>query len=330
MVGLTAGVMLAGCNLWPFVYDSERTQITYIRSFKNLFSPSYNKSLGVALREIGSLLSYGLPTRYGIDVSSYLGVLPTFSLPRSSIQVLVNKDAGTQELKSLYAAGNMLDIESVVSAVGTTNDTFQYLLTANRTPLGTTGKLTVTTQGSNWLPLASAAGMPYVLNQGRYPQVPKSLTAIATLTLPQSMGTANVRADLSQFEQSGSSQTQLPRSLSVVLQTANIAGSFSGSFTSLQSAMLSGSLTLKDKSNETYATQITLNAGDAQISCLNDARAFRLDLAYTSGSLTGTAKATDGRLLDLASFQSSSDGSSVLVKYADGTQETWNFALPGN
>lgn len=324
---MAGSLMLAasGCNLISFVSNEERVQVAAIRTFKSNLTPSMNKALGVFLRESVNLLSYGMPTRFGIDVAPFLAAFPEVGIGRPTLTPVFDVDPGSRELRRIYAGTQLLIDSSAVQ--GTGQGTYVYTLNARQTPTGTTGQLVVTTTGTNWRP---TTGVPstYLLNQGMSPQVPTSLVANLQLNLPQSAGQIKMQANLSQFEQGGTSP--VPRDVSFNFSSPNINVQLSGAYGGPQAVNLSGATTLKgDKGNETYQTRLTTSNRAVELILTNEARGFHIDLAYESGTLSGTAKATDGRQLELAKITHAS-GRMPEISYADGIKETWNFALPSN
>lgn len=325
---LMAGSLLlatSGCNLIPFVSNEERVQVASIRTLKNTLTPALNKSFGLFLRESGTLLSYGIPTRFGIDVAPYLAALPEVTLGRPTLTPSFDVDPSSRELRRIYS-GTQLSIESTTAA-GTSQGSYVYTLNARQTPLGTTGQLAVTTAGTNWKP-ATGAPSNYVLNQGLSPMVPSSLNANLLMSLPQSAGQIKMSALLSQFEAGNSAP--VPRDVTFSFATPNINVQLSGAFGGLQSVNLSGTMTIKaEKGTENYQTRLTTANRAVELVMTNESRGFHLDLTYDGGTLSGTAKAVDGRQLELAKITQAA-GRMPEIAYADGTKETWNFALPTN
>lgn len=324
LMGGSLMLAASGCNLLSFVSNDERIQVGAVRTLKNTLSPSSNKALGVFLRESANLLSFGIPSRFGVDVAPYLAAFPSVTIGRPTVTPAIDADQGTKELRRIYS-GTQLLIESSV-AQGAGQEAYVYTLNARQTPTGTNGQLVVTTSGTNWVPMPTAPG--YVLNQGKGPRVPSSLNANLQLNLPQSAGQVKLQASLAQFEQGDNSP--IPRDVSFGFSSANIAVQLTGSYSGAQVGTLSGATTLKgDKGNETYQTRVTASNGSLQVVLTNELHAFHVDLAYNNGLLTGTAKAADGRQLELAKITHTA-GKMPDISYADGTKESWNFTLPPN
>lgn len=324
LIGAGLLVFVSGCNLLPFVSNDERIQISYIRSFKKGLSPTDNKAFGIMLREVGKLLGYNLPTRYGLSVTPYLAPFPSVDpiMPTATIQS--SGDNSTRELKQIYDSANQLSI-SFNAAPDSTQQTYTYTATIDRTPTGMTGKYAVQTSGTNWLPAQSTGG--WVLGLNKAPKVANAMALQAQLALPQSAGTATMRVDLG-FDQ-GSGATPVPGNASLTFQLQNnLAANLSGRYGSLDAANLNGTVTVKgDKSTDTYQADIRASAGDVDMVLISDQRKLRIELHYLQGLLSGVAKATDGRQAELAKFVQEA-GKAPEIQYADGTKDTWSFIIP--
>ena len=315
-------LMTSGCNMLP-LSSSERVQVDAVHSLMNDLSPSYNRSLGIFIREAANLISYGLPTQYGVNLAPYLAAFPAVIPGPPPVTPQINADPSTRELHSIFS-GSQLEIDSMV-APGSAQNSYVYTLNAVRTPTFTTGQLVVTTSGTNWV-TPSAPPSSYVLNEGRVPQVPNSVDANLVLNLPESAGQVKMQAILDQFDQSGSSPT--PRDCSFSFMSNDINIQLSGAYGSPQAVTLSGTTTFQGSSgNDTYQTHLTASNGTLQILLTNTDHAFTVNLAYNNGLLTGEAQAQDGRQLQLATVTQAA-GSMPSISYADGTNESWNFTLP--
>lgn len=326
-IGFGAAVVatsLAGCNLIPFVSNDERLQISYVRGFKTGLSPNSNRALGIFFRETASLLAYGLPTRYGIDVTPYLAIFPAVPLPAPQLRPEFIPAQGSLPELTRIMAGTVLDI-GVVSQQKS-SDTAEYTLEARQTPTQTKGKLVVTTTGSNWQ--AQQPSTSYVLNGNKVPFTPKSLAAVATLDLPQGAGQAKLSANLTQMQPAGANAPAVPGSVSLNFQLPGVQTSLSGAYSSINSLRLDGPLSVTtSKGTDTYQAQLTAASGGLKLALLNTERKVRIDLAVDKGLLSGTAKAMDGRQAELAKF-SQAPGKMPEIEFADGTKEPWNFTLP--
>lgn len=326
-IGFGAAVVatsLAGCNLIPFVSNDERLQISYVRGFKSGLSPNSNRALGICFRETANLLAFGIPTRYGLDVMPYLAVFPAVTLPPPSVAPNFVKASGSLPELSRIMAGNELDI--TVTSQQSNAETAVYTLNAVRTPTQTTGQLAVTTTGVNWQPQQPSTA--YVLNGNKVPLTPKSLSAVATLTLPQNAGQAKLSASLTQMQQAGANAPAVPGAVSLNFQIPGVQASLSGSFGSINSLRLDGPISVTtSKGTDTYQAQVTAANAGLKVALLNTERKVRIDLSVDKGLLSGTAKAMDGRQAELAKF-TQTPGKMPEIEFADGTKEPWNLTLP--
>jgi len=324
LIGAGLLVFVSGCNLLPFVSNDERIQIGYIRSFKKGLSPTDNKAFGVMLREVGKLLGYNLPTRYGLSVTPYLAPFPGVEPLTPTITAQPVPDPSSRELLRIADQGNQLSI-AYNSSFDSAKQAYTYTATIERTPTGMTGKYAVQTSGSNWRRQQDSAN--YVLGQYMVPSVVNSMALQAQLSLPQSAGLATMQVSLG-FDQ-GSGTTPVPGNASITFQLQNnLAANLSGRYGSLDAAILNGTVTVKgDKSNDTYQADVKANGGNADVVLISDQRKLRIDLKFENGLLSGVAKATDGRQAELAKFVQEA-GKAPEIQYADGTKETWNFVIP--
>ncbi|HEY9897772.1 MAG TPA: hypothetical protein V6D00_01200 [Pantanalinema sp.] len=325
-IGFGAAVVatsLAGCNLIPFVSNDERIQISYVRGFKTGLSPNSNRALGIFIRETSNLLAYGLPTRYGVDVTPYLAVFPALTLPGAPVNPTFVKATGSLPELTRIMSGTQLDI-SVLSQQ--TGEVAVYTLTALQTPTQTKGKLAVTTTGSNWQPQQPSTS--YVLNGNKVPLTPKSIEAVANLTLPSGAGEAKLSARLNQMQQAGAGAPAVPGVVSLNFEVPGVRADLSGSFGSIQSLRLDGPFSVTtSKGTDTYQAQVTAASGVLKLVLLNSERKVRIDLVVEKGLLSGTAKAMDGRQAELAKF-TQAPGKMPEIEFADGTKEPWSFTLP--
>lgn len=329
LIGAGLLVLGTGCNLMPFVSNDERIQMSYVRSFKKGLSPTDNKSFGILLREVGKLAGYNLPTKYGVNLATYLSPFPSFeALPPTVQSRPVSNSTG--ELTQISDPGGQLLVSYVTTpGSGGAQQAYTYTAKIERTPTGTMGKYAVQTTGSNWTAPAGGAGTN-TLGLGRAPQVLTSTAFQGELTLPQSAGQASLRVDLG-FDQGSGGSTPVPRTASVnFVMQSGLTANVSGSFGSLQNTRLNGTVTVKgDKTPETYQADIQAASGNLEIALINDQRKLRIDLKYEDGLLSGVAKATDGRQAELAKIVQEA-GKSPEIQFADGTKETWNFTLPAS
>jgi hypothetical protein len=325
-IGFGAAVLatsLAGCNLIPLVSNDERVQISYVRGFKTSLSPNSNRALGVFLRETTNFMSYGLPTRYGLDVAPYLAVFPTVTPPAPQVTPTFVKGSGSLPELTRIMAGTQLDITVASQQTG---EVALYTLKAFRTPTQATGDLAVTTTGSSWQPQSPTTS--YVLNGNKVPLAPKSFEALARLTLPQGAGQAKLSARLNQMQQAGAGAPPVPGAVSLNFDVPGVRADLSGSFGSIQSLRLDGPLIVTtNKGTDTYQAQVTASNGGLKLALLNTERKVRIDLVVEKGLLSGTAKAMDGRQAELAKFTQAS-GKMPEIEFSDGTKESWSFTLP--
>ncbi|MBO9540085.1 hypothetical protein J7643_05780 [bacterium] len=315
---------LAGCNLIPFVSNDERVQISYVRSFKSGLSPNSNRSLGIFLREAGSLIAYGLPTRYGLDINPYLAVFPAITLPPAQLKPDFVPAQGSLPELTRIRAGSALDIG--VTAQQSNAETAVYTLTVNQTPTQTTGQLAVTTTGTNWQ--LQQPTTSYVLNGNKVPLTPKSLDAVAKLNLPSGAGQAELSARLNQMQPAGAGAPAVPGTVSLNFKLPGVQGSLTGSYPTIQTLRLDGPISVTSgKGTDTYLAQVTAANGGLKVALSSAERKVRIDLTVEKGLLSGTAKAMDGRLAELAKF-TQAPGKAPEIEFADGTKEPWNFTLP--
>lgn len=327
LIGASLLVLVTGCNLLPFVSNDERIQISYVRSFKKGLSPNDNKAFGIMLREVGKLLGYNLPTKYGLSVTPYLAPFPSVDPIRPTVSVQAIPDPSTRELRQIKDTGGQVLIDvSAKDGTSSTPQSMTYTMLVSRTPTATTGQIAVQTVGSSWRGPTGVTSS-YVLGQDKYPQVPSSMALQAQLALPQGAGGASMRVDLG-FDQGGGTMP-VPRDASVTFTLQNnLSVNLSGSYGSLDAALLNGTVSVKgDKGTDTYQADIRCSSGNVQAVLISDARKLRLELNYEDGLLSGVAKATDGRQAELAKFVQEA-GKAPEIQYADGTRETWNFTLP--
>lgn len=323
--GACAIALGSGCNLLPFATASEQTQVGYVRSFVKGLTPTYNRPLGVLLREMDALLGYNLPSKYGVDVGAYFMPFPPVTPANPAVRAIEGGDAN-HELQYIQDQGGQLQVlfpAVQISRSGTTQ-TDTYTLNVNRTPTGTTGQLVFNTSGTNWVATpGGSAG--WVLGQGQSPEVPSGLAVAGKFVLPQSAGTANLQANLLY------QQSTVPHDVSFQIAIPNaLAVSLTGIYSSTNAAIFNGTVAVKGNMGlETYQAQVTASSGTVQAVFLNQDHQIRFDLRYANGLLTGTAKATDGRQYQLAKF-SQAAGQMPSVDYGDGTHDVWTLSLPPN
>jgi len=319
-------VLLTACNVIPIVTGDDQVSITSVRAFKNTLSPAYNRPFGIFLREANSLLSYGLPSQFGVDLTPFFQPFPAVQTGQQSQQIQVDKDPGTGELRKLFA-GTQLEIDSQVQAQDA--NTYVYTLTVVRTPTGTAGQLAVTTAGTSWYAPPGGGQGPYLLNRGQSPQVINTISANAQINLPQSAGQVQLQASLGAFIQAG--HTTLPRTVNLDLIFPGFSANLQGTYQSAQAVHLTGpvSITSDRLGNDTYQMQLDCSRASIKAFLINEARKFRIDLTMENGVLNGTAKTSDWRAMQLASFSQTGNGP-IKVDFADGGHETWNMQVPTN
>ena len=326
-MGASAALLACATPILGIVSGDERSQIALVRGVKNTLSPATNRPLGVAIREAARLMGAGLPTRYGLELRDYTRPMawPTPISSGGQIQVVSNPSTG--ELARLFLPSGLLQVDFEVKTPS--QETVTYAVSATRTPLGAAGRLDILVSGSNWGPAAGAS--PPFLNRGFAPQVPAAVQVDAQLgSLPQGAGQASAQVRLGNFQ--GSGTPPVPQQVSCTFSLASLTGQLTGAYSAdLASIRLNGTTSFRlDRGNEDFATLFTSERGGETVRVeLTSARLkVKLEIQSENGRIRGVAKATEWRFLELATL-SQEAGKPLVIRYADGTQETVSLELPG-
>lgn len=327
MSALALGVLLSGCTSTPFFFpitNEEREQVATLRAFRAAVSPQSHRELNIFLRDFMTMLSLGLPTEYGYDLSPYFLPLPKLTIPDPPAGMLPPITDGGKQLTGFQVPPQQIVITAkppVSDSTSNKHASRQYELVMLPTPIGQSGSLKVTTSGAAWQPYGQSAAKAYVYGS-TYTRLPDSIQVSAELNLQQNAGKATMNASLGSFQMDPEgTDLMLPQSLSFSGTVPGLSWYLNGIMSKTTAMKLQGTLTVQHgQRSDSYVAELTSSNGDLSMRLTHEEKAIDLTLFLQAGKLKGQARSRIDRRYLLADIVSSKDGK-VTISYGDGSQE---------
>lgn len=305
-----------GCQMFGILSSEEQDQIKNLRQIVKTISPMANTGLNDFLRNWGYLSSFDLPSNFGIELGSYIGMLP-LSGPNEQVSTIPTGNNNTKEL--LYLRDNTNMTELYFTPVAVAGNQHRYVIKLNKCRYTANGTLTVTTTSNSVWKNPTQPASTWRYGNGQYTESPQSLTLVMTGTSKgQNVG---ISASLTAFSQlvprQGSFQLQLP---GIVFKADSVT------FTGEGNATLSGSLGLGG--TEAFNATIQSESGQLHGKLENTKRGYNIDFDYDGSILTAEIKSGRNGSRNLAVIDYEND--KQVIKYADGTTEDLILKVVGS